>query len=104
MDMSWQTTFALICATVVAAVVPGTLGFANARLEAADRHRQEVVRLRAEVQSARKTIQRISTPCTGGNGGTRDEAGTAGVDGSADTTPRSADLEETRRPQDSGGQ
>ncbi|MEV6983761.1 hypothetical protein AB0M95_21240 [Sphaerisporangium sp. NPDC051017] len=70
MDMSWQTTFALACAALFAAIVPGTLGYTTARLETADRQRAELVRLRAEVQSSRQTEssrqtpQQPSEPCT----------------------------------------
>jgi hypothetical protein len=63
MDMSWQTTFALACAAVFAAIVPGTLGYATARLETADQQRHELIRLRAEVQAARKAVQQVSAPC-----------------------------------------
>jgi hypothetical protein len=63
MDMSWQTTFALACAAVFAAVVPGTLGYATARLETADQQRQELIRLRADLQAARAAVQRVSAPC-----------------------------------------
>ncbi|MEU8270202.1 hypothetical protein AB0B89_23980 [Sphaerisporangium sp. NPDC049002] len=63
MDMSWQTTFALACAAVFAAIVPGTLGYTSARLETAAQQRQELVRLRAELQTARQAVQQVSTPC-----------------------------------------
>ncbi|MET8156427.1 hypothetical protein ABZT47_08630 [Sphaerisporangium sp. NPDC005289] len=68
MDPSWQTTFALACAALCAAVVPGTLGYATARLETADQQRQELVRTRAEVQAARNLIRRLSSPCDAGSG------------------------------------
>ncbi|MEU9887256.1 hypothetical protein [Sphaerisporangium sp. NPDC051011] len=64
MDMSWQTTFALACAALFAAIVPGTLGYTTARLETADRQRAELVRLRAEIQSSRQTPQQPTEPCT----------------------------------------
>ncbi|MFC4529801.1 hypothetical protein [Sphaerisporangium dianthi] len=63
MDMSWQTTFVLACAALCAAVVPGTLGYATARNETADQQRQELVRLRAEVQTARKLVRGVSSFC-----------------------------------------
>ncbi|GAA1271883.1 hypothetical protein GCM10009677_26140 [Sphaerisporangium rubeum] len=66
MDISWQTTLALACAAVTAAVLPGTLGYATARLEAADLQRQEVARLRAELQAARRTVQQVAATCEAG--------------------------------------
>ncbi|WP_147268802.1 hypothetical protein [Sphaerisporangium album] len=66
MDMSWQTTFALACAAVFAAVVPGTLGYTTARLETADRQRAELARLRVEVQASQQTVQRLSESCAPG--------------------------------------
>ncbi|MEO3811300.1 hypothetical protein ABGB17_20090 [Sphaerisporangium sp. B11E5] len=63
MDISWQTTFALACAAITAAVIPGTLGYATARLEAADRHHHEVVRLKADLQAARQIVRRDSATC-----------------------------------------
>ncbi|MFC4589045.1 hypothetical protein [Sphaerisporangium corydalis] len=63
MDMSWQTTFAVACAAIVVTVVPGTLGYATARVETAVRQSQEVSRLRAELQSVRKAVQEVSDPC-----------------------------------------
>ncbi|MEV7966624.1 hypothetical protein AB0O34_11660 [Sphaerisporangium sp. NPDC088356] len=63
MDMSWQTTFALACAAVFAAIVPGTLGYTSARLETAAQQRHEMVRLHAELQAARQVVQQVSTPC-----------------------------------------
>ncbi|MBB4699027.1 hypothetical protein [Sphaerisporangium siamense] len=70
--MSWQTALALSCAAVLAAAVPGTLGYATARLERADSQHAEVLRLRAEIQSVRRTDRQIPTPCMDGrvrNGG-----------------------------------
>ncbi|WP_344934525.1 hypothetical protein [Sphaerisporangium flaviroseum] len=61
--MSWQTTFALACAAVFAVLVPGTLGYTTARLETAHQQRQELIRLRGELQSARQTISQVSAPC-----------------------------------------
>ncbi|WP_214409971.1 hypothetical protein [Sphaerisporangium fuscum] len=89
MDMSWQTTFAVACATVLAAVVPGTLGYATARVETAERQRQEVMRLHAEVQAARKAVHQVSTPC-----GALDQDGASysgGSRGSAPTAAREAE-------------
>ncbi len=73
MDMSWQTTFALACAAVLAAIVPGTLGYTSARLETAAQQRQELVRLRAELQAARQVVQQVSTPCMPPVAGTSDD-------------------------------
>ncbi|MFB9251379.1 hypothetical protein ACFFWE_24320 [Sphaerisporangium melleum] len=66
--MSWQTTFALACAALVAAAVPGTVGYATARLETADRQHQELVRLRAELQAARQTVRQVTSSCEPGSG------------------------------------
>lgn len=66
MDISWQTTLALVCAAVSAAVIPGTVGYATARLEVADLQRQEVARLRADLQAARRTVQRVAATCEAG--------------------------------------
>jgi hypothetical protein len=63
MDTTWQTAFALACAAITAAVVPGTLGYTTARLESADRHRHEVVRLRADLTAARQAVQQVSATC-----------------------------------------
>ncbi|MFC6079555.1 hypothetical protein [Sphaerisporangium aureirubrum] len=63
MDITWPTTFALACAAITAAVVPGTIGYTTARLESADRHRYEVVRLRADLQAARQAVQQVSATC-----------------------------------------
>ncbi|MDH2426759.1 hypothetical protein [Sphaerisporangium sp. TRM90804] len=63
MELSWQTSFALACAAVFAAIVPGTLGYATARVEGADRQRQEVVRLRAELHAARGAVRQVDTAC-----------------------------------------
>lgn len=71
MDMSWQTAFAFACAAVFAAIVPGTLGYATARVEMADRQIHELVRLRAELHAAHKAFQQASAPCdleTGSSG------------------------------------
>ena len=73
MDISWQTTVALACAAVTAAVIPGTVGYTTARLESADLQRHEVVRLRADLQAARRTVQRVSATCGAEAQGTESE-------------------------------
>ncbi|WP_248962298.1 hypothetical protein [Sphaerisporangium perillae] len=94
MDMSWQTTFTLVCAAVLAAVVPGTLGYATARLETADQQRLELIRLRAEVQAARKTVRRVSTQCEAEGGGTGSGTSSSGSSGSSGdrSVPASPDM------------
>ncbi|GII63131.1 hypothetical protein Skr01_32160 [Sphaerisporangium krabiense] len=66
MDMSWQTALALTCAAVLAAAVPGTLGYTTARLEKADSQHAEVLRLRAEIRSAERTVRQVPAPCVDG--------------------------------------
>ncbi|GII81253.1 hypothetical protein Sru01_62350 [Sphaerisporangium rufum] len=72
MDLSWQTAVSLSCAAIVAAVVPGTIGYTTARLERADRQQAEIMRLRAEVRAARTSGGQAATGCReGGQDSTR---------------------------------
>lgn len=66
MGVSRQTTLILTCVAVLCTVVPGTLGYTTARLEAVDRTAQELRLLQARLQSAQVRVSGtwpVSAPC-----------------------------------------
>lgn len=66
MGVSRQTTLILTCVAVLCTVVPGTLGYTTARLEAVERTAQELRLLQARLQSAQVQAPGtwpVSVPC-----------------------------------------
>ncbi|GIH22468.1 hypothetical protein Aph01nite_07780 [Acrocarpospora phusangensis] len=53
MTVSKRTTFTVMCAAVLSAVLPGFAGYASAKFEAYDQAKKELARLRADLREAR---------------------------------------------------
>lgn len=63
MTGSKRTSFTLMCAAVLSAVLPGFAGYASAKFEAYDQAKQELARLRADLNESNK-LDAGTTPGT----------------------------------------